>query len=205
MTSRTKVRRCLWSTLIACTLIIGFSINPVHAGDPTSNSVATAWDALRSGTAVALMRHALAPGTGDPDAFDVNDCATQRNLSDLGRAQAQAIGDLLRENDVSVATVLTSQWCRCVETAKLLNIGNPEEASFLNSFFADRSTESEQTRALERYIRSSIATHKAPVVLVTHQVNISALTRQYASSGDMLIVTYGETTEVLAQISTAAD
>ena len=76
------------------------------------------WQALASGGHVALIRHAEAPGIGDPAEFDLDDCSTQRNLSEQGRAQAKAIGDRFRANGISVAQVQSSQWCRCLETAQ---------------------------------------------------------------------------------------
>ena len=92
------------------TLLLTLFALPVLAND---------WDALREPGAVAIMRHALAPGGGDPAGFDVTDCATQRNLDDRGRDQARAIGAALRERGFTFGRVLTSQWCRCRDTATL--------------------------------------------------------------------------------------
>src|SRR5437868_6308691 len=98
-----------------------------------------AWTALASGEPkVLLIRHAEAPGVGDPPGFRLGDCATQRNLSEKGRAQAGSIGDALRRRGVPVAKVLTSQWCRCRDTARLLDVGPVEDAPALNSFFDER-------------------------------------------------------------------
>lgn len=98
------------------------------------------WDVLDQPGAIAIMRHALAPGTGDPSDFDVTDCSTQRNLDDRGRAQARAIGKAFRDPDITFDAVLTSQWCRCRETAALLGLGTPRAEPALNSFFSDFST-----------------------------------------------------------------
>lgn len=130
------------------------------------------------------MRHALAPGTSDPAGFDVTDCSTQRNLDDRGRAQAQAIGKALKAQGITFDVIYTSQWCRCRDTATLLNMGVPEEAPALNSFFEDRSTRETQTQAARALIRTA----EGPVMLVTHQVNISALTGQFTSSGEILVI-----------------
>jgi len=144
------------------------------------------WAALRSGGHVALLRHALAPGTGDPADFKLSDCRTQRNLSEEGRAQARRIGDLFRANGIERARVLTSQWCRCRETAELLQLGPVTELPALNSFFQNRENREPQTRALRAWLqRQDLATVQ---VLVTHQVNISALTGVYPSSGELVIL-----------------
>ncbi len=151
--------------------------------------VSDAWQTLKSGNAVVLMRHALAPGIGDPPEFDLEDCSTQRNLSDAGRIQARAIGDVFRANGIVEATILSSQWCRCMETARLLKLGNPEPAAMLNSFFEDRQYENERTDTLITSLDEWLSHEGQVRVLVTHQVNITALTGQFASSGEMLIVT----------------
>jgi phosphohistidine phosphatase SixA len=144
------------------------------------------WSTLQNGGYFVLMRHALAPGTGDPPGFRLEDCATQRNLSNAGREQARAIGAAFRSRRIYVERVLTSQWCRCRETAELLGLGEVEEYSILNSFFADRSTAREQTEALRRFIGQSAP--KGNIVLVTHQVNITELTGVFPSSGEMVVV-----------------
>jgi phosphohistidine phosphatase SixA len=147
-------------------------------------ALANDWEALDQPGAHAIMRHALAPGGGDPAGFDVTDCATQRNLDDRGRDQARRIGEALRERGFTFDTVLTSQWCRCRETAELLNVGPVTEAPALNSFFQDRATRDAQTAAT----REIIAAADRPMMLVTHQVNISALTGQFTSSGEILVI-----------------
>jgi phosphohistidine phosphatase SixA len=178
------------------------SLAPAAQSD--DGQLSSAWQALQTGHAVILMRHARAPGTGDPPEFEIGQCATQRNLSDDGRKQAVAIGDVLRANGITTATVLSSEWCRCQETAQLLNFGDPVPAPMINSFFQDRSTEPEQTRELKKSLDQWIAQPSEPRILVTHQVNISALTGQFAGSGDMLIVTVADgNPRVLATISTS--
>lgn len=148
-----------------------------------------AWAALaRSGT-VAIMRHALAPGTGDPAELTISDCSTQRNLDETGRAQAREIGAALRERGITFDRVLTSQWCRCRETAELLDVGPVEEFPALNSFFRDRSTRDAQTREARTRLMDLAPGEK--VMVVTHQVNISALTGQPTASGEMLVLDIG--------------
>ncbi|HIK16487.1 MAG TPA: histidine phosphatase family protein [Leptolyngbyaceae cyanobacterium M33_DOE_097] len=82
---------------------------------------------------VAVMRHAIAPGTGDPGNFRLGDCQTQRNLSETGRQQARRLGQLLRDRQVPVTRVLSSQWCRCLETARLLDLGQVEPFPILTA------------------------------------------------------------------------
>lgn len=138
----------------------------------------------------AILRHAIAPGTGDPPGFTLGDCATQRNLDDRGRAQARAIGAAIRDAGVKVDQVLTSQWCRSAETAALLDLAPVREEAALNSFFADRSTEPAQTEALHRLLAALPAEETA--VLVSHQVNITALTGIYPRSGEVVILRVAE-------------
>jgi len=152
------------------------------------------WDKFQNGDAVALLRHALAPGTGDPVEFLLNDCSTQRNLSEQGRLQATQIGALLKSNGIQQAAVYSSQWCRCIDTANGLDFGMIEPLPMLNSFYQDRSTESEQTDILTKWIQTRLENPDnnaiSPAILVSHQVNITALTGVYPSSGELVLVGY---------------
>lgn len=135
---------------------------------------------------VLLLRHALAPGTGDPPNFRLSDCASQRNLSPAGREQALRIGNRLRTAGLENTKVYSSQWCRSLDTARGLNIGSVAELPVLNSFFRSPVREREQTEALREWITS--ADLKRPVVLVTHQVNITALTGIYPAEGEIVVL-----------------
>jgi phosphohistidine phosphatase SixA len=132
------------------------------------------------------MRHAIAPGGGDPPGFRLDDCATQRNLSEEGRNQARSIGESFRSRGIPVDRVLTSQWCRCRETAELLDLSPVEEYAVLNSFFSDRSTADSQTEALRRFVGETDP--QGNILLVTHQVNITGLTGVFPASGEMVVV-----------------
>ena len=143
------------------------------------------WDAFGAGGHVLLMRHAIAPGTGDPPGFEVGDCSTQRNLSAAGRAQAARFGARMRANGVEDAAVFTSEWCRCRDTVDLLDVGTVTALPALNSFFADRARRGPQTRALTDWLAGRDLGR--PHVLVTHQVNISALTGEFTSSGEAVV------------------
>lgn len=147
-------------------------------------ALADDWQALKQPGAFAIMRHALAPGVSDPSDFELGDCATQRNLNREGRAQARAIGAAFRERGLRFDTVYTSQWCRCRETAELLDLGPVEDAPALNSFFSDFSQEEASTNALKSLISETSGTR----LMVTHQINISALTGRSTRSGEVLII-----------------
>ncbi|SIO38010.1 Histidine phosphatase superfamily (branch 1) [Rhodovulum sp. ES.010] len=162
-----------------------------------SLAAANDWAALDRPGAIAIMRHALAPGTGDPAGFQLDDCATQRNLDARGRAQARAIGAAFRERGIAFDRVLTSQWCRCRETAELLGLGPVVETPALNSFFGDFPRREAQTRAA----RDLLAAAEGRPMLVSHQVNISALTGRGTRSGEVLVIRLdGEAVEVLGSI-----
>lgn len=136
---------------------------------------------------VVLFRHARAPGTGDPATFRLEDCATQRNLDAAGREQSRQLGDAFRQRQIPVARVLSSQWCRSLDTARLMDLAPVELFPALNSFFGDRSTEPQQTRALQQFILEQRNTPGVSI-LVTHQVNITALTDIVPREGEAVIV-----------------
>jgi phosphohistidine phosphatase SixA len=171
-------------------LLLTLSASTAWSSEMSPDASTDAWTALQTGKAVAIMRHALAPGISDPMEFDINDCATQRNLSDQGRQQARRIGEAIRARGIESADVFSSAWCRCVDTAQALGFGEVTVLESLNSFFEDRSTSSAQTDALRQWIERRLATPAlSPALLVSHQVNLSALTGRPASSGELLIVT----------------
>lgn len=144
---------------------------------------------LSDGRHVLLMRHADAPGYGDPKGYQLDQCATQRNLGEVGKKQAQMIGKWLRSQGVNNARIFSSPWCRCLDTAKLLNLGPVITAPELGSFFDDMSLEKEQTRNLEKLIQNQLGLQtKIPIIMVTHHVNIQAYTDKVVNVGDMVLV-----------------
>jgi broad specificity phosphatase PhoE len=159
-----------------------------------------AWAALRQAGHVALVRHATAPGTGDPASFRLDDCATQRNLSPAGRAQAKAIGANLRWHGVGVDGVYSSQWCRCLETARLMGLGEVIALPALNSFFAEPEREPRQMAELRVWLADQ--PRAGAIVLVTHQVVITALTGIVPASGEIVVVrsTQGGDLELVGRI-----
>jgi len=138
-----------------------------------------------TGANVMFMRHALAPGYGDPGHFDVNDCATQRNLDATGRAQATALGKVLRQHQILFDEIKSSQWCRCQETARLLDVGKVVAFTGLNSFFEEHADREQTLRQLNSYLDA--LKQDELVLLVTHQVVISAVTGVYAPSGGVVL------------------
>lgn len=137
---------------------------------------------------VILLRHAHAPGTGDPADFDLADCRTQRNLNAEGRAQARTLGRQLRATGLgSSTTVYTSPWCRCRETARLLDLAAPAVLDALGSFFARPGETDRIMTDLREYLRT-LPVKTPPIVMVTHQVTISALTGEFMSSGEGIVL-----------------
>ena len=171
---------------ILMVLLAGLSVH-VNAADNDETALLAN---MRSGGTVLMIRHALAPGTGDPDHFQLNDCSTQRNLNDTGRQQARAIGDWLRARGITSAKIYSSQWCRCLETAKLLDLGAVTELPALNSFFERPQDREPNLSALRAFIREQ-ADPKQLTILVTHQVTISGITSQWTDSGHGKLIRQG--------------
>jgi broad specificity phosphatase PhoE len=146
---------------------------------------------MQVGGHILMIRHALAPGFGDPPGFQIGDCATQRNLDDRGRRQARAIGSWLRSHGITAARVYSSQWCRCLETAELLELGPVKELSALNSFFEQTQNREPNLKALNKFIAEQ-PPGGVLVILVTHQVTISAIAGEFVSSGQGVLLALNE-------------
>ncbi len=143
------------------------------------------WPLLRQGGCVVLMRHAQTePGVGDPPGFALGRCETQRNLSAAGRAQAGRVGEAFRREDIAIASVRSSAWCRCTDTARLA-FGRYTVWPAINSFFQGQGDPGQQTRE----VLETVGALRAPVnwVLVTHQVNITALTGENLAMGELFL------------------
>ncbi len=147
---------------------------------------AALWQAAREGKAIIFMRHAMAPGIGDPAGFDVSDCTTQRILNDVGRDQSRRIGDHIRAAGITQATVYSSAWCRCWETAELLGLGEVENLPALNSVFLRPERRDPQTSDLRDWLVQWRG--DGPLVLVSHRTNVRALTGVNLASGEMLFM-----------------
>jgi phosphohistidine phosphatase SixA len=173
-----RIRLSILALLI---LALSRAAHPARADDTV------AWAALRAGAHVALMRHADAPGgAGDPPGFRLEDCATQRNLSDKGRADAAKIGARLKAEGIRIEKILSSPWCRCMETARLLQLGPVEAQPAFSNVFVLR----DQTEQLTAGARAVIDAWKGSGILlvVTHGANIFALTGVSPASGEIVVV-----------------
>lgn len=177
---------------------------PLMAADRAAEQAV--WSALKSGGHVALLRHALTdPGIGDPPNFKLGDCGTQRNLSTKGRADAQRIGKAFRDRGIPVEDVLSSRWCRCIDTAQLA-FGRVKPAAMLDSIFNDpERRRKEKTQA----VFASLAGRKSPgnLILVTHAQNIQALTGVSPSPGELIVVglTSPDSFQVIGRLEVQGD
>ena len=134
---------------------------------------------------VIFLRHALAPGTGDPKNFELTDCSSQRNLDTVGRKQAEELGNFFRQNEVKFDEILTSEWCRCKETAVLIRLGHWNTFLGLNSFF-EGHVNKKKTLSLLNQKLDLIKPGKL-ILMITHQVVISAVTGSFVASGEMVL------------------
>ena len=173
------------SLLLAALLATTLFPSTAHARD------LAIWDQLQGTNPkgyVLLMRHALAPGVGDPENFNVNDCSTQRNLSDEGRKDAREIGSWLKRRDVKIFRVESSRWCRAKETAELLDIGKVRPNKNFDSLFRDPDpAKNPKTAAIKKRIFNHRNT-RGLLVMVGHSVNIQTLTGTSLESGEGVLV-----------------
>ena len=141
---------------------------------------------LEDGGKLIFIRHAYAPGSGDPNNFNLNDCSTQRNLSEDGKKQAKFIGKFFLENQIKIDKVLSSEWCRCKETAKIA-FKDFSTNSFLNSFYSSKyaKNKDKQVKALNNYIKNFKSNKN--LILVTHYVLISEILNYGPSSGEIIV------------------
>ena len=153
---------------------------------------------LAKGGKLIFIRHAYAPGGGDPNNFNIQDCNTQRNLSNSGRQQAKQIGSFIKDNNIPIYRVISSEWCRCRETATIA-FNKYETKSFLNSFFSEKfaSNKNKQINDLKRYIKSR--NDKKNLILITHYVVISEILNISPVSGQIIIT--NKKFEILGKIS----
>ena len=177
-----------WATIAL--MFSAFCATAPLLGPAAHADEAAALAALRQGGHVALMRHTDAPGgAGDPPGFTLEDCATQRNLSDRGRRDAGAIGQRLKAADITFAKVLSSPWCRCLDTARLMQAGNVEIAQTVSNAFAQR----DRREALTEGARQIVAGWRGPgsLLIVTHGANIQPLVGYNPREGEIVVVPGG--------------
>tara|TARA_Y100000741_G_scaffold229273_1_gene175138 strand:- start:688 stop:1245 length:558 start_codon:yes stop_codon:yes gene_type:complete len=163
-------------------IIIFISFTTPIKADSNKNLI----DQLQEGEKLIFIRHAYAPGNGDPGNFNLNDCSTQRNLNEDGRKQAKAIGEFFRNNKIKIDKVLSSEWCRCKETADIA-FKDFTTNSFLNSFYSSKyeKNKDKQVKALNDYIKKFKSNKN--LILVTHYVMISELLNYSPSSGEIVV------------------
>ena len=156
-------------------------ISPVKA-DLNQNIISE----LKKGGKIIFIRHAYAPGGGDPNNFDINDCDTQRNLNDDGRLQSKKIGDFFKKNEISIEKVYSSEWCRCKETASIA-FRTFETKNFLNSFFSERFAKNRENQIenFNKFINNWNG--KGNLIFVTHYVVISEILNYAPSSGEVIV------------------
>lgn len=155
----------------------------------TTPSFAGLADDLTDGQHVLLIRHADAPGVGDPAGYQLEQCSTQRNLGDAGRAQSVEIGRWLTGQGILTARMLSSAWCRCLDTARLMAKGPVMIEKSLGSFFDAMHLEKRQTAEMQKLIATQLWQNQStPLILVTHHVNIQAFTDKVVNVGDMVLV-----------------
>ena len=168
------------TVLIVGALVLSMTL-PAQASDLSEK--------LRSSGYVLLMRHASAPGLGDPPNYTLDDCKTQRNLDAEGRRQAVVVGDWLRKQGVQSASVFSSIWCRCKDTAALLGFDAYQVEPSLGSFFDEMAKAPESNRALQRFVAQSLTVKgERALILVTHHVNILEFSGENVASGDLVLV-----------------
>ena len=141
---------------------------------------------FQQGGKLIFIRHAYAPGSGDPKNFNLNDCSTQRNLNDSGREQSKIIGYLFSTYNIEIEKVYSSEWCRCKETAAIA-FGRFETIKFLNSFYSPEFAKNRkiQIREFQEFINNW--NKKDNLIFVTHYVFISEILNYAPSSGEIVI------------------
>ena len=163
-------------------LILFISLTTLVKADSKKNII----ENLKVGGKLIFIRHAYAPGGGDPENFNIYDCSTQRNLSESGRIQSRKIGNFFKENKIKIENVYSSEWCRCKETASLA-FKNFKTKSFLNSFFSSKFAQNKnsQMRDFQKFLLNW--DEKTNLVFVTHYVVISEILDYPSSSGEIVI------------------
>ena len=184
-------------TLLTAALLATSLTQPSQASEPAKGLAI--WDQLQGSNPkgyVLLMRHALAPGVGDPPNLKVGDCSTQRNLNEEGRTQAREMGQWLQRREIKILRVESSRWCRAKETAKLLNLGKVRPNKNLDSLFQETNLNSHPHTA---NIKKRIINHRNTrglLVFVGHFVNFQAVAQTSLDSGEGVLVRATSTGEI---------
>ncbi len=178
-------------TQITLAAILSAALTATLITTPTHAKELAIWDQLQGTNPkgyVLLIRHAYAPGVGDPENFNVNDCSTQRNLNDEGRQDARDIGQWLQRREVKILRVESSRWCRAKETAQLLNIGKVRPNRNLDSLFQESDLLNHpQTANIKKRIQNHRNT-RGLLVFVGHFVNFQAAAGVSLDSGEGVLI-----------------
>ena len=165
--------------LLSILILFGFISQVSYASQPIIEKI----DEINAN--VIFMRHALAPGFGDPVNFNLQDCKSQRNLNDAGIEQAQNIGQFFLKNKIIFTEILSSEWCRCIDTALEMNIGATSTFEGLNSFFQGHVNKSDVIKKLN--IKLDNLSSKSLILMITHQVVIAEITSISPPSGGIIL------------------
>ena len=143
-------------------------------------------NSLQKGEKLIFIRHAYAPGNGDPENFNLKDCSTQRNLNKIGIEQSKKIGLFFKKNNIKIDKVLSSEWCRCKDTARIA-FKNFQTYNALNSFYDEKfaSNKKIQINNLKKYIKNWNGDKN--LVLITHFVVILGILNKGVDSGEIII------------------
>ncbi len=170
------------------TMLRGLAVLLLAAASAGAQADESVWALLRAGGQVVLVRHALTdPGVGDPDGMRLDDCKTQRNLSDEGRRDAERLGAALRSRSVPVTRLLASPWCRCIETARLAFGRAADVQPALGNLFGRHELEAAQVAALKKLVQPQRA--GGNLFMVTHGYTTLALTGVSPAMGEMVVLT----------------
>ena len=165
-------------------------LNALLVVSPGAYADSTLWELLQRGGQVVLIRHAVTdPGVGDPPSFRLDDCRTQRNLSDAGRIEAQLLGASFREHRIPIARVLSSPWCRCLETARIAFGIDAQTDAALGNLFGRGDNSEPQLAAFRRLVAT--APKSGNLILVTHGSTTAAFTGINPGTAEMVVVTPG--------------
>ena len=168
--------------LLKIILILFISLTTLVKADSKKNII----ENLKVGGKLIFIRHAYAPGGGDPENFNIYDCSTQRNLSESGRIQSRKIGNFFAENKIKIENVYSSEWCRCKETASLA-FKNFKTKNFLNSFFSSKFAQNKNSQIIDFHKFLLEWDEKTNLIFVTHYVVISEILNYPSASGEIVI------------------
>ena len=184
--------RNLYRLVIIFFLFLGINVSAFSNVKAVDKSDSAMIAAMQSTGHILMIRHAIAPGFGDPDNIQIGDCTTQRNLDESGRKQSKQIGAWLKSHNITPSAIYSSQWCRCLDTARLLDLGEVKELPALNSFFQMTENREPNLKNLNEFM-SKLDTENKLIIMVTHSVTISAISGETVASGNGVLLKINNT------------